>query len=128
MFDEVIVEFRKMWAETEYSHDGEFFSMPTRNVLPKPMDSAPLLPVAIEDTFAVHRRGAFLIRPGRVVVAFGTPIDVSGKSTRDRAAATATLRAAIEGLRDEASGADIRSDRRRHECRDRADRRRFWRS
>jgi alkanesulfonate monooxygenase SsuD/methylene tetrahydromethanopterin reductase-like flavin-dependent oxidoreductase (luciferase family) len=36
MYDEVIVEFRKMWGETAYSHDGEFFSMPTRNVLPKP--------------------------------------------------------------------------------------------
>jgi alkanesulfonate monooxygenase SsuD/methylene tetrahydromethanopterin reductase-like flavin-dependent oxidoreductase (luciferase family) len=36
MFDEVIVEFRKMWSETEYSHDGRYFSMPTRNVLPKP--------------------------------------------------------------------------------------------
>lgn len=36
MFDEVIVEFRKMWRETEYSHEGTFFSMPPRNVLPKP--------------------------------------------------------------------------------------------
>jgi alkanesulfonate monooxygenase SsuD/methylene tetrahydromethanopterin reductase-like flavin-dependent oxidoreductase (luciferase family) len=36
MFDEVIVEFRKMWSEREYSHAGEHFSMPTRNVLPKP--------------------------------------------------------------------------------------------
>jgi alkanesulfonate monooxygenase SsuD/methylene tetrahydromethanopterin reductase-like flavin-dependent oxidoreductase (luciferase family) len=36
MFDEVIVEFRKMWADKEYSHDGTYFSMPTRNVLPKP--------------------------------------------------------------------------------------------
>ena len=70
----------------------------------------PLLPVAIVGTFAVHRRGAFLIRPGTVVVAFGAPIDVSGKSTRDRAAVTATLRAAIEALRDEARDADIRSD------------------
>jgi alkanesulfonate monooxygenase SsuD/methylene tetrahydromethanopterin reductase-like flavin-dependent oxidoreductase (luciferase family) len=36
MFDEVIVEFRRMWSETDYSHDGTHFSMPTRNVLPKP--------------------------------------------------------------------------------------------
>ena len=36
MFDEVIVEFRRMWRETDYSHDGPHFSMPTRNVLPKP--------------------------------------------------------------------------------------------
>jgi alkanesulfonate monooxygenase SsuD/methylene tetrahydromethanopterin reductase-like flavin-dependent oxidoreductase (luciferase family) len=36
MYDEVIGEFRRMWKDTEYRHDGEFFSMPTRNVLPKP--------------------------------------------------------------------------------------------
>lgn len=71
----------------------------------------PLLPVGIAGTFGVHRRGRFLIRPASVVVAFGTPIDVAGKSTRDRAAVTATLRAAIESLRDEARGADIRSAR-----------------
>lgn len=36
MFDEVMPEFRKMWAQDEYSFDGRFFSMPPRNVLPKP--------------------------------------------------------------------------------------------
>jgi alkanesulfonate monooxygenase SsuD/methylene tetrahydromethanopterin reductase-like flavin-dependent oxidoreductase (luciferase family) len=36
MFDEVIVQFKRMWRETDYSYDGRFFSMPRRNVLPKP--------------------------------------------------------------------------------------------
>lgn len=36
MFDEVMPEFRKMWADDTYSFDGRFFSMPERNVLPKP--------------------------------------------------------------------------------------------
>ena len=36
MFDEVIGEFRKMWSRRTYSFDGQFFSMPERNVLPKP--------------------------------------------------------------------------------------------
>jgi alkanesulfonate monooxygenase SsuD/methylene tetrahydromethanopterin reductase-like flavin-dependent oxidoreductase (luciferase family) len=36
MYDEVIGEFVKMWSSTAYSHEGRFFSMPTRNVLPKP--------------------------------------------------------------------------------------------
>src|SRR5829696_7126345 len=36
MFDETLAEIPKMWMQTEYSHDGEHFSMPTRNVLPKP--------------------------------------------------------------------------------------------
>jgi alkanesulfonate monooxygenase SsuD/methylene tetrahydromethanopterin reductase-like flavin-dependent oxidoreductase (luciferase family) len=37
MFDEVVGEFRKMWRREEYpGFDGRFFSMPARNVLPKP--------------------------------------------------------------------------------------------
>ena len=37
MFDEVVGEFRKMWRAEEYpGFDGKFFSMPARNVLPKP--------------------------------------------------------------------------------------------
>ncbi len=36
MFDEVMPEFKKMWGQDSYSSDGRFFSMPERNVLPKP--------------------------------------------------------------------------------------------
>ncbi len=36
MFDEVLKEFPRMWRETEYSYEGKSFSVPTRNVLPKP--------------------------------------------------------------------------------------------
>ncbi len=36
MVAETLPEIIAMWRETEYSHDGRFFSMPTRNVLPKP--------------------------------------------------------------------------------------------
>jgi alkanesulfonate monooxygenase SsuD/methylene tetrahydromethanopterin reductase-like flavin-dependent oxidoreductase (luciferase family) len=35
-WDEVIWEFKKMWGELEYSHDGAAFQTPPRNVLPKP--------------------------------------------------------------------------------------------
>lgn len=36
MFDEVLVQLPRMWAETDYSYEGTHFSMPARNVLPKP--------------------------------------------------------------------------------------------
>jgi alkanesulfonate monooxygenase SsuD/methylene tetrahydromethanopterin reductase-like flavin-dependent oxidoreductase (luciferase family) len=36
MFDEVMPEFRRMWSQDSYSFDGRFFTMPERNVLPKP--------------------------------------------------------------------------------------------
>ena len=45
MFDEVVGEFHKMWRPGEYAgFDGRFFSMPARNVLPKPY-SAPHPPM-----------------------------------------------------------------------------------
>ena len=40
MFEEVIREFPKMWRQTEYSFDGEYFKVPPRNVLPKPWGKA----------------------------------------------------------------------------------------
>lgn len=36
MFDEVMPEFKRMWREEPYSFEGRFFSMPPRNILPKP--------------------------------------------------------------------------------------------
>jgi alkanesulfonate monooxygenase SsuD/methylene tetrahydromethanopterin reductase-like flavin-dependent oxidoreductase (luciferase family) len=36
MFDEALGEIVRMWRETDYTHDGRFFTMPARNVLPKP--------------------------------------------------------------------------------------------
>lgn len=40
MWDEVITEFPRMWREHDYSHEGEHFSMPSRDVLPKPYGQA----------------------------------------------------------------------------------------
>jgi len=36
MFDEAIREIVRMWRDEPYSYDGKYFSMPERNVLPKP--------------------------------------------------------------------------------------------
>jgi alkanesulfonate monooxygenase SsuD/methylene tetrahydromethanopterin reductase-like flavin-dependent oxidoreductase (luciferase family) len=36
MADEALREILRMWRETPYSYQGRFFSMPERNVLPKP--------------------------------------------------------------------------------------------
>jgi alkanesulfonate monooxygenase SsuD/methylene tetrahydromethanopterin reductase-like flavin-dependent oxidoreductase (luciferase family) len=35
MHDEALPEILRMWRETPYSYDGQWFSMPPRNVLPK---------------------------------------------------------------------------------------------
>ena len=36
MYDESLPEILRMWRETNYSYQGKYFSMPERNVLPKP--------------------------------------------------------------------------------------------
>lgn len=36
MYDEALPQILRMWREDRYSYDGRFFSMPERNVLPKP--------------------------------------------------------------------------------------------
>jgi len=36
MVAETLPQIVRMWRDEEYSHDGHFFSMPKRNVLPKP--------------------------------------------------------------------------------------------
>jgi alkanesulfonate monooxygenase SsuD/methylene tetrahydromethanopterin reductase-like flavin-dependent oxidoreductase (luciferase family) len=46
MFDEALPELVRMWKETEYSYEGRSFSVPPRNVLPKPYTNHPPLWVA----------------------------------------------------------------------------------
>src|SRR5262245_31588626 len=36
MYDEALPQILRMWKETPYAYDGRFFSMPSRNILPKP--------------------------------------------------------------------------------------------
>ena len=37
MLDEVIPQFKHMWRENAYQFEGKYFSLPPRNVLPKPL-------------------------------------------------------------------------------------------
>ena len=67
----------------------------------------PLLPIGIAGTFRILPRGTWQIRPGRVVVSVGDPIDVAGQSLRERDAVTVEARAAIDTLREEARTALI---------------------
>ena len=58
MYDEVLPEILRMWAETDYSFEGEFFSMPSRNVLPKPLQKPhPPLWVAAGNTPTFEKAG-----------------------------------------------------------------------
>ena len=65
----------------------------------------PLLPIGLAGTFRVLPRGSWEIRPGPVRVSVGEPIDVLGRTLRDRDAVTEETRGAISALRKEARAA-----------------------
>ena len=65
----------------------------------------PLLPIGIAGTFRILPRGTWEIRPGPVLVSVGNPIDVAGRTLRDRDAVTEEVRDAIATLRTEARDA-----------------------
>jgi 1-acyl-sn-glycerol-3-phosphate acyltransferase len=64
---------------------------------------APLLPLGVAGTRRALPPGSFAITPGTVALAVGPPIEVSGRTARDRDEVTRQLRGAIEQLRREAA-------------------------
>src|SRR6266508_1343372 len=65
----------------------------------------PILPIGLAGTFRVLPRGTKVITPGPVVMAVGKPIEVSGRSVREREALTQVAREEVESLRAEARSA-----------------------
>jgi 1-acyl-sn-glycerol-3-phosphate acyltransferase len=62
----------------------------------------PILPIALAGTFRVLKRGSLLITPGPVAMSVGNPIEVSGRSPREREAVTRAARDEVQALRAEA--------------------------
>jgi 1-acyl-sn-glycerol-3-phosphate acyltransferase len=58
----------------------------------------PLVPVAITGGRAAMRKGSALVRPARVSVRIGTPVDTAGLTFEDRDRLAADLRQRIEAL------------------------------
>jgi 1-acyl-sn-glycerol-3-phosphate acyltransferase len=61
-----------------------------------------ILPLGIAGTRRILPAGGWLMRPGRVVVAVGDPIEVAGRPAKERGEVTELLRAAVATLREEA--------------------------
>jgi alkanesulfonate monooxygenase SsuD/methylene tetrahydromethanopterin reductase-like flavin-dependent oxidoreductase (luciferase family) len=74
MWDEVVRAIPRMWTEEEFEWHGKYFSMPPRNVLPKPIqDPHPPMWVAVsspETAVQAAERGL-----GMLGVTLGTPAD-----------------------------------------------------
>ena len=58
----------------------------------------PIIPVALKGTMDILPMHSVIVRPGRVEMRVGEPIDTTGFTLRDRAALTATLRERIVEL------------------------------
>lgn len=69
-WDEVIWEFRKIWARGDYSHDGKAFSVPPCRIYPKPFggsDTHPPMWLAVGSTPSFEKAG----RHGLGALGFG---------------------------------------------------------
>ena len=89
MVDEVFPEFKRMWSTTDYRFDGEYFSMPPRNVLPKPYtDPHPPLWIAAGNPSTFEKAARMGV--GVLCFAMGSPDMLKGlveiyKNTIDQA-------------------------------------------
>jgi 1-acyl-sn-glycerol-3-phosphate acyltransferase len=59
---------------------------------------APIVPVAIQGGRAAMRRGSWIIRPARVTIKIGQPIETTGLTLDDRGALIARVRSAMEAM------------------------------
>lgn len=74
MYDESLREILRMWRETRYSYQGTYFSMPERNVLPKPFSKPhPPLWVACGSPSTFEKAGRLGL--GALCFSMGTPKD-----------------------------------------------------
>jgi alkanesulfonate monooxygenase SsuD/methylene tetrahydromethanopterin reductase-like flavin-dependent oxidoreductase (luciferase family) len=74
MFDEALPEILRMWKTDRYSFDGKFFSMPERNVLPKPYSKPhPPLWVACGSPSTFEKAGRLGL--GALCFSLGSPKD-----------------------------------------------------
>ena len=74
MYDESLGEILRMWRETKYSYQGKHFSMPERNVLPKPYSKPhPPLWVACGSPSTFEKAGRLGL--GALCFSLGSPKD-----------------------------------------------------
>lgn len=74
MFDEALPQILRMWKEERYSFSGRFFSMPERNVLPKPYSKPhPPLWIACGSPSTFEKAGRLGL--GALCFSLGSPRD-----------------------------------------------------
>ena len=92
-----------VFPEETRARTGELLPFKSGAALLAVRSGYPLLPVGIAGTRRALPRGTLAISPGPVAMAIGRPIEVAGRSARDRDEVTRQAREAIEALREEAA-------------------------
>jgi len=92
-----------IFPEETRTRTGELLPFKSGAALLALRSGFPLLAVGIAGTRRILPRGTLQMSPGRVCLAIGPPIEVAGRSARDRNDVTRELRQSIGELRDEAA-------------------------
>ena len=87
-----------IFPEGTRSRTGELLPFKKGGFIMALKGGAPIVPVAISGTRDAMKKGSLVIRPVRVVVRFGRPIETAGLSIDDRDSLIALARGAVAGL------------------------------
>ncbi len=93
-----------IFPEETRTRTGELLPFKSGAALLALRSGFPLLAMGIAGTRRVLPRGTLQMSPGRVCLSVGRPIEVAGRSSRERNDVTRLLRDSIGALRDEAAG------------------------
>ena len=87
-----------VFPEGTRSLDGELLPFERGGFLLAIKSGVPIVPVGIHGSLQVRSRDSWMVRPGRITVAVGEPIDVSAYGIRRRAELTEAVRGQIQRL------------------------------
>jgi 1-acyl-sn-glycerol-3-phosphate acyltransferase len=87
-----------IFPEGTRSRTGELLPFKKGGFIMALKAQAPVVPVAIKGARDAMKKGSLIIRPVRVTVSFGTPIETVGFTMDDRDALIARARSAVAGL------------------------------
>jgi len=86
------------FPEGTRSHDGHLGPFERGGFLLALRTGMPIVPVGIRGAWSAFPRGRKWVRPGRITITYGEPIEVSGYGVRDRDRLMAEVRAKIAEL------------------------------